>query len=165
MTDNDFILPDSKFYSMGGWYTALLLSGYEADNIPTRLLPPGKDSLALFRDCRHQQRLYGRDGLPALNNETNLYFYIIAFIYLVFGYFPLGVRIFNIMLSVVSTLFVFQITKKQFGQNAGRAFLLIGLFLPTQFVYSITLSKDFIRMFVVYFILWLIYGGGTCQRR
>jgi 4-amino-4-deoxy-L-arabinose transferase-like glycosyltransferase len=80
-------------------------------------------------------------------------------IYFIFGYFPLGVRVFNILLSLTSTYFLFDIGKRQFGALTANIFLLIALFLPTQILYSITLSKDFLRVFVICLALWILYGG------
>lgn len=165
VTDRDFLLPDSKFYSISGWYIALLMSGYGINHMPVDVVPAGKQNRILFYDYIMREHKWGRDNLPILDNETNLFFYIMGIIFFIFGYFPLGVRIFNIILSIASTVLIFKITKKQFGERAARVFLLIGLFLPTQFMYSITLSKDFIRMFVISFILWILYGGETCPKK
>jgi hypothetical protein len=37
-------------------------------------------------------------------------------------------------------------------------FLLVALFLPTQFIYSITLTRGFISVFIVSLLIWVVYG-------
>lgn len=165
ITDRDFLLPDGKFYSVSGWYIALLLSGYGINCMPAEVIPAGEQEGVLFHDYIMREHKLGKDGLPNLKNETNLFFYIIGILYFIFGYFPLAVRAFNILLSIMSVLLIFQIAKRQFSEKAAQFFLVIGLFLPTQFVYSIALSKDLVRMFIVSFILWIIYGGEACSKR
>jgi hypothetical protein len=161
LTDRDILLPDSKFYSTQGRYIAFLLNGNTNESLTMDILPKDPVARRIFYEAAYTAG--GR--LPPVTNETALYIYIIGLIYLVFGYFPLGVRIFNISLSVLGAYFVFKIAKRCFGDLAANVFLLIGLFLPTQFIYSITLSKDFIRTFLVYFVLWIIFGGALCPKR
>jgi hypothetical protein len=159
VTDNDFLLPDSKFYSVSGWYITLLMSGYSMNALPITVFPTGRREPGLFYDYILHEHIWGKDRYPVLNNETNLFFYLIGVIYFVFGYLPFAIRVFNILLSVGSALLIFNITKRQFGDKPAQIFLLISLFLPTQFVYSMTLCKDLLRMFAVSFVLWIIYGG------
>ena len=153
-TGRDLLLPDSKFYSMNGRYIASLYNGYRPGSFQKNVALPDRESRIIFEDIVDRQR----GGLPAVDSETNIYFYIIGFIYFIFGHFPLGVRIFNILLGIASIYFIFKIAKRQFGGLTANIFLLIALYLPTQFGYSITLSKDFIRVFAVSFVLWVIYG-------
>jgi 4-amino-4-deoxy-L-arabinose transferase-like glycosyltransferase len=94
-------------------------------------------------------------------SESNLFSYIIGLIYFLFGYFPLSVRIFNIFLSIGGTYLLFKIAKRRFGALTANLFLLIALFLPTQTIYSVTMSKDFVRMFVICLILW---GGAWIKK-
>ena len=153
-TDRNILLPDEKFYSMRGRYVSILLNGYDKDNFTKDMLPADRTSREIFDEILRIER--GR--FPPLTNETNLYSYLIGVIYFIFGYFPLAVRVFNILLSIGSTYLIFRIAKRRFGELAANLFLIVALFLPTQFGYSITLSRDFVRVFVVCLTLWVIYG-------
>lgn len=154
VTANDVLLPDSRFYSMSGRYISCLLNGYDRESFTKDMAPPDRLSQAIFAEIVND----GGGRPPPLKSESGIYYYVIGFIYFIFGYFPLGVRIFNIALSIAGTYFMFRIAKRQFGDIPANIFLIIALFLPTQFGYSITLSKDFIRMFMVCIVLWAIYG-------
>lgn len=154
VTGLDVLLPDSKIYSMNGRYIASKYNGYRIGTFYEDMAYPDGESRAIFKNIINTEK--GR--LPDVNSETSIYYYIIGAIYFIFGYFPLGVRIFNILLGIASVYFIFKIAKRQFGGLTANIFLVTALFLPTQFGYSITLSKDFIRVFIVSFILWVIYG-------
>lgn len=151
---NDPLLPDSKFYSINGRYIAGLFNGYNAVFQAKVLVPGGSKSRDIFKDVVEKE-----DGrLPQIRSENEIFYYIIGIIYFIFGFFPLGVRIFNICISMLGVYFIFKVAKRQFGGLTANLFLLIALFLPTQFGYSITMSKDFLRMLIISFTLWVIYG-------
>ncbi len=166
LTDRDPLLPDSKFYSIRGRYVAILLNGYNREHFTSDMVPSDPVSQDIFCDTLKNEKLYFRSGFAEANlhnfviglNEVNLFIYIIGFIYFIFGYFPLGVRILNIFLGISSTYFLFKVAKRHFGELTANLFLLIALFLPTQFLYSCTLSRDFLRAFIVSLTLWVIYG-------
>jgi len=155
VTGNESIVPDGKFYSVRGRYIALLLSGYDAKSLPRDAVPPDKQSWYILENAIESEG--GRIPIR-FSDESTVFTYIIGLIYLIFGYFPLGVRVFNIALSMGSAYLLFMVAKRQFGDLVANLFLLIALFLPTQFVYSLTLTRDFIRMFVISLTLWVIYG-------
>lgn len=160
VTDNDVLLPDSKFYSVRGRYISCLLNGYDKRYFDRSMVPPDSDSGVIFMHITQQS-----ESFPRLKDDENNFFaYIVGSIYFIFGYFPLGVRIFNIALSILASYFTYSIAKRQFDDVTANIVLGITLFLPTQIVYSITLSKDFIRMFLLMLIMWLIYGGVMCRR-
>ena len=161
VSGKDILLPDSPFYSTIGRYIALSLNGYSQDSLTKDMIPSYQFNLATFYDILINKKAY----FGARLDEGIIYNYLLGIIYFIFGYFPLAVRAFNIFLSIVSTYLIFNIAKKQFGELIANIFLLIGLFLPTQVIYSVTLSRDFLRMFMVSAILWLIYGGVLWPRR
>lgn len=157
----DRILPDSKLYSSKGWYVAFLINGYNRDTSWKNYLPVDPEAKSLFYNA-----LYDHGGdFPRGRNESNLYFFIIGIIYTIVGYFPLAVRTFNIGLSIGSAYLLFRIARRRINEVTANIFLLIALFLPTQVIYSITLSRDFLRMFLISLILWIIYGGDICPKR
>lgn len=154
VSGQDILLPDGKFYSIQGRYVDLILQGYDKSSATRDLLPDDKNSREIFVSVAES---YGYK-LPKLNNETNIFAYIVGFLYFVFGYSTIWVRIFNICISMLSVFFLFKVAQKHFGNLAANLFLIIALFLPAQFGYSITLSRDFLRVFIISLLIWVIYG-------
>jgi len=161
MTHKDPLLPDTIFYSAYGRYVSFLLQGYDKESFSSGMVPKEAEERAIFLGAVQKEK----GKFPAPVNDAYLWLYIIGAIFLIFGYFPLGARIFNICLSIASAFFLFKVARRQFGELTANLFLLVALFLPTQFGYSITLSRDFIRVFLVSFTLWVIYGGALCLKR
>jgi len=143
-----------------GRYIQILLNGNSAFRITDAMAPQDTHSRELLAATIARTK----GGLPVVDNETGAFLYVVGAIYFLFGYFPIFVRIFNIILSISCVFFIFRIAARHFGETPAKIFLIIGLFLPTQLVYSITLSKDFTRMFLVCFVLWIIYGGVRWKR-
>jgi len=154
ITHNFVFLPDEEFYSIRGRYISLLLDGYGEGSFRKDVIPQGQTSQDIFVDVVKKES----GLLPRKLDETNVFSYVIGLIYFTFGYFPLGVRIFNIFLSIASTYLIYRVADRRFGMLTANLFLLIALFLPTQIGYSITLSKDFLRMFVISILVWGVYG-------
>lgn len=155
VTGNELLAPDGKFFSVRGRYVALLLNGYRAESFTRDMVPPDWHSQYILEDAVKTEG--GRIPLR-FSDESTVFTYIIGVIYFIFGHFPLGVRVFNIALSMGSTYLLFLVARRHFGDLVANLFLLVALFLPSQFVYSLTLTRDFIRMFVVSLTLWVIYG-------
>ncbi len=164
VTDRNILLPDGKYYSMRGRYVSLLLNGYKRESFAPSMIPSDDKGRGMVMNFANEE-----DGKfpPLFISENNFYAYVVGIIYFIFGYFPLGVSILNISLSICSTYLLFRVAERHFGALTANLFLLIALFLPTQIMYSITLSKDFLRMFVVSLMLWLLYrnGGVLCPKR
>ncbi len=155
VTDRDFLLPDSKFYSIKGRYVSLLLEGNGIGSFTRDMVPLDQMSQAIFIDILKTEK----GQFPSCkNNEGNVYSYLVGAIYFIFGYATIWIRLFSIFLSIAAAYLLFMIGRRHFGVAAANLFLLVALFLPTQFGYSITLSRDFMRMFVISLILWVIYG-------
>ena len=163
VTNRDLLVPDGRFYSTVGCYAALLLNGYDKGSFTEEMMPIHQFNRKTFYDVYRQENKFFKSS--SSSHESAFYYYVVGIIYFIFGYFPLAVRIFNIILSIGSTYLIFIIAKRQFGDLTANLFLLIALFLPTQVMYSVTLARDFLRMFVISLILWLIYGGVLWQRK
>lgn len=162
VTDNDFLCPDGKYYSARGYYVAALMNGYGK----TFRVAPEQSDLAL-PDAGYRvmfENIVRTDGSKTFFFIFDPYFFLIGVIYFIFGYFTLGVRVANILLSIISTYLIFRIAKRQFGELTANVFLLVALFLPTQIIYSISMARDFIRMFTVSTIFFIIYGGVLCLK-
>lgn len=156
VTDKDFLLPDSKFYSVKGRYADLLFEGYGQKSFTKDLLNSDRASQDIFIDILRSEK----GKLPLDINETNIFAYIIGVIYFVFGYAAIWVRVFNICVSILSVYLLFRVAKRHFGDLAANLFLITALFLPVQLGYSITLSRDFMRVFGVSFLIWIAYDMG-----
>ena len=150
----DVLLPDSKTYSVTGKYVALLLRGYDRDSFTEDMLPLDQHGKEIFYNAMIDKGL-SRWGYPT---EAHIFFYLVGWVYFILGYHAIWIRLLNIVLSIGAAYLLFRIAKRRFGDLAANIFLLVALFLPTQFIYSLTLSKDILRMFVTTLILWGIYG-------
>lgn len=156
ITDKDILLPDSKFYSLRGRYVDLLLQGYNGKSFTKDLLPKDRLDQETFIGVLETEK----GGLPKKLNNTNIYAYVVGIIYLISGYRTIWVRVFNICISMLSVYLLFKVAKRHFGGLAANLFLLVGLFLPTQFIYSVTLSRDFLIALIVSLMIWMIYNIG-----
>lgn len=154
ITDRDILLPDSKFYSIKGQYIALLLKGYDPAHVTNDMIPGDERSRNIFAIIARQEK----GKLPVHIDESAIFSYILGAVYFVFGYFTLAARTVNIILSIASTCMIFGIAKRYFSQFTANLFLITALFLPTQFVYSITLTRGFVGMFIISLTLWVIYA-------
>lgn len=162
VTDKDPLLPDSKFYSVKGRYADLLFEGYSQRSFTKDLLNNDGVSQEIFIDILKTEK----GKLPLSINGTDIFAYLIGIIYFIFGYFTIWVRVFNICVSMLSVYLLFRVAKRHFGDLAANLFLITALFLPVQLGYSITLSRDFIRVFGISFLIWVIYDmGGIWIRR
>lgn len=161
MTGNDILLPDSNFYSIKGRYINLVAEGYGKSSMARDLIPTGVAS----QDILIEELFVNNGNFPKLINEPNIFSYIIGFIYTVFGYSTIWVRIFNICISILSVFLLFDISRRLFGKLAANLFLIVALFVPPQFVYSVTLSRDFLRVFIVSAIIWVLFTGGDLWTR
>lgn len=156
VTDKDLLLPDSKFYSVKGRYADLLFEGYSQRSFTKDLLNNDRVSQEIFIDILRAEK----GKLPLSINGSNIFTYLICIIYFVFGYFTIWVRIFNICVSMLSVYLLFRVAERHFGDLAANLFLITALFLPVQLGYSITLSRDFIRVFGISLLIWAIYNIG-----
>lgn len=140
----------------------LVLEGYGRNSFTKDLLPGDRMGDIIFADILQREK----GVLPATIDESAKYSYIVGIIYLVFGYATIWVRIFNICLSMASVYLLFNVARRYFGNLTANLFLIIALFLPTQFAYSITLSRDFLRVFIVSFVIWAVYTiGDICVKK
>jgi len=159
VTGRDIFLPDSPYYIGHGQYINTVLHGFDEKKMKVyamRLNPPTQEmfigGIGLLEKERFRYSV--RNSQDAI-----VYIFIIGALYYMFGPVGIIIRIFNIFLCVVSVYFIFRIAKRKFGDLAANLFLLIALFLPTLFGYSIMICRDFLRVFMVAGMLYIIYGG------
>jgi len=144
-TGSNVLLPDSKAYSTRGRYAAYVFGGYDANRFTKNLIPEDREEADIFLDLIASRRKYS----TSFFDISNLYTLFIGAVYLLFGHLTIFARFINISLSICGTYFLFLVAKRRFGALTANLFLITALFLPTQFIYSLTLAKDFIPMFVV----------------
>lgn len=134
------------------------MRGYSKNTFTMDLIPPERDSLELFQAVMSKEE---HMVLPPINTDNKLYLHLVALLFFLFGYLPLAVRLMNIAFSIGSALLLFNVGRRNFGVLASNIFLLIALFLPSQVIYSITISKDLVRTFAVSSVIFILYGGKT----
>jgi len=155
VTGKDIIAPDSKFYSINGRYVSLVFEGYGGKNMPFTkdLLLGDKSSDQIFIDALKREKMQ----LPPLNSAVGVHFRLIGILYFIFGYSTICVRVFNICLSILSVYLLYNVARRYFERVTANFFLLLALFLPTLFVYSITMSRDMFRVFLISLAIWTAY--------
>lgn len=156
ITNNDVLVPDGKFYSIKGRYIDLVLQGYDKRSFARDLVPGDKDSQAIFLSVLKREQ----GSLPVIADELTVYTYLIGIIYFILGYYTIWIRVFIIFISILSVYLLFRVAKRIFGDLAANLFLILALFLPAQFGYSITMSRDFLRVFIVSLIIYVTYNMG-----
>jgi hypothetical protein len=155
VTGRDIIVPDGKFYSVRGRYASLFFDGYDAKSFTKDYLPEDREGKKIFW---HAMKTEGGRLPLRLEDESTVFTYIVGLIYTIFGHFPFWVRLFNIVLSITSAYLIFDVGRKHFGILTANIFLIVALFLPTQFIYSISQGRDFLRVFMISLIIWVVYG-------
>lgn len=162
LTGHDPILPDSRFYSVRGRYVDIFLQGYREREFLREHIPTNPVEEEIFVDTVHKY-----DGkLPARTNDMIMHFFVVGIIYHVLGYHTIWVRLYMITISMLSVLLMSDISRRIFGRAASTLLLVTGLLIPTQFLYSITLSRDFLRVVFMSVVLWSVYFiGDLCLKR
>lgn len=150
------MLPDSKFYSVKGRYIDSVFQGYGTGFIPEDIIPSDRIGRDIFIDLLRTER----GKLPSGKTESNTYSYMIGALYYALGCATIWARLLNIFISMFSVYLLFSVAKKHFGDLAANLFLVIALLLPAQFGYSITLSRDFLRVLTISVIIWVAYNIG-----
>lgn len=143
---SDF-LGDARGYSYNGHYIAETIS-----NKPLDARPFG-DDLGSLKDLRKR---FKNINIPSLGMyQVGGMAYINGIFYATFGYSPLGVKFLNCLLGVLSALFIYHFVKGVFGKKPARLALVMVIFFPSLFFWSITGLKDTIVFFLICVMLFL----------
>ena len=93
---------------------------------------------------------------PVARGETAAFVYSVGFLYSKFGYHTFIPRLLNTFISFVCAFMIFDIVRK-YDKTAAILFILAAFLLPSQVIYSLSISKDFIRMFFITAVIWIAY--------
>ena len=93
----------------------------------------------------------------------NGYLYWIAFLYAIFGYSPLLLKLFNCLFSMLSAVFVYLIAGEIFDRKVAKIASLLTAFSPSLMLLSVTNLKDPLNTMCLAIIVWgilKIFKGG-----
>lgn len=93
--------------------------------------------------------------LPPINEyQIGLHTYLMALMYKIFGYTPLGIPFINSILSASSAILVYDISKNIFDTKAARLAMVLVMFFPSLFIFSTMNLKDPLINFILILIIW-----------
>ena len=85
---------------------------------------------------------------------TSVYSYFIGFLYMLFGYVPLMIKLLNSVFCVLAAIFIYAIVRDIFDINTARLSLLLVIFYPSLVFWSITGLKEAFILFFISLFLW-----------
>lgn len=143
----DFIGPDGEVYSQRGWYLSRVIFHHNPFDIP-------RAGDYIFKN--YAKFVVREEGklLPMNAYQVGLYSYWMAFLYSVFGYSTFLMRFLNSFLSIWTGIIVYFIGKEVFTPKMGKLAMAIFIFIPSVFVFSITLLRDNLVLFLAVVIIW-----------
>lgn len=132
----DFI-PDARAYSTSGQYIAEVINGkgFGIENNEVPWLHYLRDTYAGL--------------MPESGYRVDAFAKHIGFVYSLFGYDPLVIKFINSILSVFSGVLLFMLAKKMFSVRIANIVLILVIFWPSLFLWSITGLKDTLLIFLV----------------
>ncbi|MDD4910406.1 MAG: hypothetical protein PHR44_07020 [Candidatus Omnitrophica bacterium] len=133
----DFI-GDARAYSASGQYIAEVITQKPALNIDNNEV----DWVNNMRDA--YQGL-----LPGIGYRTDIFVRYIGFIYSVFGYNPVIIKLINSLLSVLTGILLFILVRRSFSLRAAKIALILTLFWPSVLLWSTTGLKESLLIFLV----------------
>lgn len=90
---------------------------------------------------------------PPWGGFSGFHFLLTTF-YFFFGPLKFSARIINMLLSIISGIFVFDMVKDIFNKKIARCAAILIIFFPSMFIWSLTLLKDPSFIFAHIFIWW-----------
>jgi len=143
---------DGEFFSIMGWYIALVLKGINVLQLPSVFVP--NDYTAIGGLFIIIADFHGNLPNIMLQYGVGLYAYLIGIFYYIFGYAPVLLRCFHSGLAVASAFIVYDIAKGFFSETVARVSFVMTLFMPLALVYSASLQRDTLVNFVILSAVW-----------
>lgn len=137
----DILAPDGECYQARGWYISRFLTGQDIYAVPS----PEQ----IFNDYRAMVAYYNAQMPDWRLYQVGVFSYLIALIYSILSYVPLLIKFINALLSVLTGVLLYELGRYLFGKTVGRISMLIFVFLPSVFVFSLTSTRDPLAIFLL----------------
>ena len=148
--NQDLIGPDGEGFIQRGWYIAKVLSNKVDYEVPSNEL--------VFKIFYRVVDYYG-GKLPPFNSRANdLFTYFIGFIFYLFGYIPLLIKFFNILISALSAFLIYRLALKIYQDRIARMALVLFTFFPSIFMFSISALRDPLIILCILSIIYVLVG-------
>lgn len=138
----DFI-PDARAYSASGQYIA--------EAITNKSMPSSDGNEPEWLDSLRKTF----KGFTPLEYRMDAFARYIGLVYSIFGYSPITVKFINGFLSLFTGILLFLLVKDFFSIKVANIALVLSLFWPSIFLWSIVGSKDSIVLFLVSFFIFI----------
>lgn len=144
---SDFI-GDARAYSASAQYIAEVITKKPAQDIDNNEI----DWVNYMRDTY-------LGSLPNIGYRADMFVRHVGFIYAVFGYNPIIIKLVNSLLSVFTGILLFMIARKFFSEKTAKIVLVLTLFWPSILLWSVTGIKESILIFLIAlnFFLYLMH--------
>lgn len=125
----------------------------------------GDEAYALSRSWRMRNVLL---GVPQLKYDyvtafegygRSNYLWVMTYIQMLVGPAPYGLRVVNTLLYIMAVVYLFHLTRAAFGPPPAFGGLIVLLFLPTLFFWSISLLKESLYFVLTVLVLAAVVGG------
>lgn len=136
------LVGDARAYSASGQYIAEVATNRPMPNLDNNE-PAWVVSL---------RNMY-KGVIPSVGYRVDNFAKYVGLIYSVFGYNPITVKLINSLLSVFTGVLLFFLMKDMFSVGAAKIVLVLTIFCPSIFLWSITGTKDSLTIFLM--TLWL----------
>ena len=142
----DVLAPDGEGYQARGWYISRFLSGKSLNVVPS--------AEQIFNDYSFMVSYYNAEMPSWKLYQVGIFSYFISFMYALFGYVPLLIKFLNSLWSVLVALLTYTIASDLFGKRVGKIAMIIVMFLPSIFIFSLTSTRD---TAIIFFLMLFIY--------
>lgn len=145
----DILGPDGDAYSQRGWYISRLLLGQNPYALP--------DVKGSVLESYYSIVEYYKQQMPPIGlYQVGIFTYFMGILFSIFNYCPLMVKFLNAGLSVLTGVVVYFLGKEVFNARIGKVSMVVFIFMPSIFLFSITALKDPLITFTVSLIILLM---------
>lgn len=115
------------------------------------------NNLAISVSHRTSYQIFNID----YSSKGILYAFILGILYKIFGYHLIFAKSLNIILSIMTAIFIYLIAKKIFNEQSARISVIIFAFLPSQIMYSSVLSSENMYVVLLLMAFYLILSSNS----